>query len=345
MAADEGVGPDAVTHFQRLAASPEHHHIFFALRVIEAHYRDAPPLGASRRPREDKVRLSQEPELGFPPTTISSFQPAGARPGTLVNRFFGFFGPHGPLPLHLTEYARDRQLGHRDRTISAFLNMFTHRFMSLLYRAWVTGQPTVDADRGADTRMRRHVGALAGYGGRALQNRDAIPDLTKRRFTAFFGGGVAHPEGLEAMVTSFFGVPARVEEFVGQWLALEPADRTQLGGGGRLGRDAGIGSEVWSRAAKFRLHIGPMTLEDFERLLPGGVSFPRLAALVRGYAGDALDWDANLILNADEVPRARLGGTTRLGLTGWLGQRPSPTDADELMLSPLAAATPTKMAG
>jgi type VI secretion system protein ImpH len=80
-------------------------------------------------------------------------------------------------------------------------------------------------------------------------------------------------------------------------------------------------------------------LEDYERLLPGGVSFPRLVALVRGYAGDALDWDANLILHADEVPRARLGGATRLGLTGWLGERPSPRDADDLMLSTMAATT------
>ena len=137
MATDKRTGPDTLGHFAKLVEEPEKHHVFQALRIIDAVHPDAPRLGESRRPREDRVRLGQEAELAFPPSTISSFKPGtDGKPGKMLNRFFGLWGPQGPMPLHLTEYARNRQRNHRDHTIVAFANMLTHRMMSLLFRAW-----------------------------------------------------------------------------------------------------------------------------------------------------------------------------------------------------------------
>ena len=71
MAAGTGPGPDDLSHAARLTSAPGEHHLFQALRIIEATHADAPRLGESRRPREDRVRLGQEAEMAFPPTTIS----------------------------------------------------------------------------------------------------------------------------------------------------------------------------------------------------------------------------------------------------------------------------------
>ncbi len=38
----------------------------------------------------------------------------------LAGYFFGMFGPNGPLPLHLTEYVRDREKMENDKTFRAF---------------------------------------------------------------------------------------------------------------------------------------------------------------------------------------------------------------------------------
>lgn len=339
MAPGNGPGPDDLTLFRRLADDPQAHHVFFALRLIEARFADQPPLGRSRRPREDKVRLVQEVELAFPPTTLRAFAPPGAGPGELVNRFFGFFGPMGPLPLHMTEQVRDRMLAHRDPTQAAFLNMLTHRFMSLLHRAWATGQPTADFDRGPGGRIEARVAALAGLGGPAFRDRDALPDLARLHFAGFLAPGPKSPDALEAMLGRFFGVPVRVQEFVGCWLMLEPQDLTRLGLAGALGQDAGLGSAVWSRSAKVRLRIGPLDLPDYLRLLPGGGSFPRLVAAMRAFAGDELDWDANLALRADQVPPPVLGQGARLGLTTWIGTRSPGRDAADLFLDPSAYQT------
>ncbi len=341
MATGKRSGPDDLSHFDRLVQEPEKHHVFQALRVLEAHYGDSPRLGESRRPRQDKVRLGQVAELAFPPSSISEFKPPQAgKPARLINRFFGLFGPNGPLPLHLTEYARNRLRNHRDSTFVAFADMLTHRMMSLLYRAWSTGQPAPSFDR-SDDPIARKVAALAGYHGEHLQQRDAMPDLSKLHFAGHLAQGARNAEGLVSILSAFFSVPVRMQQFVGSWLDLEPDDQWQLGGMAVLGQSTSIGSRVYSRAAKFRIVIGPLPLDDFERLLPGGEALKRLTAIVRNYAGYALDWDVNLILAGDEVPRASLGGTTRLGHTSWTGTRmdsdKSREDAGDLYLYPGAA--------
>ncbi len=338
MATGNRTGPDDLSHFDRLTREPEKHHVFQALRVIEATFEDAPRLGESRRPREDMVRLGQEAEMAFAPSTIAAFKlGVGGRPARLTNRFFGLFGPNGPLPLHMTQYARDRFRNHRDSTLVAFANMLTHRMMSLLYRAWATGQPAPSFDR-ADDPMARKVAALAGYHGRALRDRDAMPDLAKLHFAGHLAQAARNPEGLVSILSAFFCVPVKLQQFVGCWLELEPDDRWQLGHRAALGRSTSIGQRVWTRAAKFRLRIGPLSLVDYERLLPGGDSQRRLQSIVRNYVGDSLDWDVNLVLAGDEIPRTSLGGGTRLGHTSWIRTRPDADDtrpnAEDLFLYP-----------
>lgn len=343
MATGKGAGADDLSPprhplLDRLAANPEEHHLFHAMRLIEAAFPEAPRLGESRRPREDRVRLGQEAELAFPPSTIAAFTPPqGGKPGRLTNRFFGLFGPQGPLPLHITEYVRDRHRNHRDRTIVAFADMLTHRLMGLLYRAWSMGQPAPSFDRGDDP-MGRKVAALAGFHGDALRERDALPDLSRLHYAGLLAQGARNPEGLVTLLSGFFGVPVKLQQFVGTWLELEPDDRWQLGHMAGLGQATSIGTQVWSRGAKFRLRIGPLPLEDYKRLLPGSPALDRLTAAVRNYVGDTMEWDLNLVLAGEDIPRAALGGSTRLGHTSWIASRDESgtdrPDAEDLFLYP-----------
>ena len=343
----DGAGADHLTHYAQLLDQPETYHIFQALRIIEAQFPHAPRLGESTRPREDKFRLDQEAELAFPPSTIASIvAPAQGKPGRLVNRFFGLFGPQGPLPLHITEYVRDRQRNHRDPTILAFGNMLTHRLFGLLYRAWAVAQPAPSFDRalkgkpgrtGQDP-FARKVAALSGHYGRGTDGRDAMPDMAKRHFVGHLTPGPKHADGLVSIISAFVRSPVRLQQFVGQWLELEPDDRWQLGARVDLGQGTSIGQRVWSHAAKFRLRIGPMSLADFQRMMPGAPSLQRLEDVVRNYVGDTMDWDINLVLARGQVPPSVLGQTTMLGHTSWIGTRTGDSDADDLYLIPKALA-------
>lgn len=337
MVRKNGDEPRDLTHLERLIRDPQSHHIFHAMRVLEAQLPDTPRFGEARRPRQDKVRFGQEPTLGFPPSTISEYQPQTAtRPPKLVNYFFGFFGPNGPLPLHLTEYARERKFNRNDPTITAFADMLLHRVMGLLYRAWVRGKPAPAFDRGDNSETESKIAALGGYHGNHLRNRDAMPDLAKRHFAGLLAAGPKNAEGLVAILNGFFDVKVEIQEFVGDWLTLEPNDRWVLGGSGGLGQTTCIGERVWSNSSKFRLRIGPLSLKDYKQFLPGTPALTRLRAIVRNYVGDQFDWDVNLVLRGGEVPQAQLGSSTRLGLTSWIGSEPHAPEVADLFLTPMA---------
>jgi type VI secretion system protein ImpH len=337
MVTKNGDEPRDLTHLERLIRDPKSHHFFFALRVLEAQLPDTPRFGEARRPRQDKVRFGQEPTLGFPPSTIVEYKPQTAgRPPKLTNYFFGFFGPNGPLPLHLTEYARTRKFNKNDPTFTAFADMLLHRIMGLMYRAWVRGQPAPAFDRGDDSETERKIAALGGYYGSSLRDRDAMPDLAKRHYAGLLSAGPKNAEGLVAILNGFFNAKVELQEFVGDWLTLEPSDRWKLGEAGGLGATTCIGQRVWSNTSKFRLRIGPLPLNEYKQFLPGTPALTRLRAIVRNYVGVQLDWDVNLVVKGEDVPQAQLGGSTQLGLTSWIGSEPHPPAVDDLFLTPTA---------
>ena len=188
-----------------LAAAPHRFDFNRVMREIEALHSDRPRFGRSIRPSEDKLRLGQEASVEFAPAMLADWAAGeGNRADRLLVHFFGLFGPDGPLPLHLTEYARDRLRNERDPTFQRFADLFHHRALSLMYRAWADVRPTVSFDRPASDRFATYVGALAGLGMQTLRDRDAMPDLTKLHFAGLLANQTRHADGLAAILTSFF---------------------------------------------------------------------------------------------------------------------------------------------
>src|SRR4029453_18910639 len=147
--------------------------LFHALRRIENAHPDRPRLGDAVRPVDEPIRFAQEASLIFAPAAIAAFEREGPRP-RLVQRVFGFFGPNGALPIHLTEYARERQLYHGDPTFARFLDALLHGFGFFFSGAWARAQPVVGLDRPRDAPVVRHVGALFGVIEPATRERDAL---------------------------------------------------------------------------------------------------------------------------------------------------------------------------
>ena len=138
---------------------------FAAVRRIECVNRNAPKIGASQKPADDPVRFCQEAMMAFPTSTISKVTPDALTnvPRMYVN-FMGLFGPNGPMPLFLTEFARERIIHVNDYTLSRFLDVFHHRMVSLFYRAWAVNQQAdsfiAEAQSGAATTIAALTSAL-----------------------------------------------------------------------------------------------------------------------------------------------------------------------------------------
>ena len=326
-----------------IAREPWRYDFYAALRLVEATHPERPRLGTALRPAEEPLRLGQSPELSFAPAPLAGVAAATAqRPPRIDVRFFGLFGPNGPLPLHLTDHARQCILQGGDHAFARFADLFHHRLLLLFYRAWAQAQPTVSLDRPGDDRFADFVGSLIGIGFASQRDRDAAPDAIKRRYAGHFSNPVRSAEGLQAIASGYLGRPVAVECFVGRWLVLPVAERSRIGGGASrraaaaLGAGAVLGAAVWDRQHNFRLHVGPLDLAAFESLLPGGAAIAALVALVALYCSVEFGWDLRLELAREDVPACRLGRYGRLGWTTWVGREPHVRNV-ALVLEPAAA--------
>ncbi|MGF6936693.1 type VI secretion system protein ImpH [Paraburkholderia sp. UCT70] len=336
MARESRQAPDPVVLEAALRASPEDFEFFEAMRRLECAYPERPRFGHSTRPAEDPVRLAHAAALEFPSRSIARFEAGKAgRPARLVGLFLGLFGPNGPLPLHLTEYAVDRERNAKDPTFVAFADVFHHRMLSLFYRAWADAQPTVQLDRPEQDQFRTYVGALIGIATPHLDGRDALPDQYKRFFAGRLVPQARNAEGLRRFLEHFFGVPVRVLEFVVGWMQLPRDARLHMGKSmASMGRDALLGTHVRGAQQRFRLRVGPLTRNEFNRFLPGGDTLLQLVAAVKLYVGDEKGWDVQLVLKKEEVPLTHLGQAARMGFNTWMGRYPQHNDADQVVLSP-----------
>ncbi len=310
----------------KLGRHPQRFDFHQTLRRLQSLFNDSPRWGTAARPSDEPIRFGQDPSLAFGVSMLTAFvPPVEGNPGRLSVAFFGLFGPHGPLPSHLTEYARDRIRHSGDRTFAAFADLFNHRMLVLFQRAWATAQPTASHDRPSTDRFHAYVAALFGHDSSAGPGPDPTTGTwPKLQYAAHFANSSRHPSGLESLIADYFCVPATIEEFIGQWLELPESSRTALGVSAQvstLGRTAVLGRRVYRYDQKFRVVLGPLERAEFERLLPGGSALVELRDVVRAYICDELDWDVRLELAEGESDQAELARGSRLGWNARLGKR------------------------
>lgn len=333
-----------------LRERPFAHDFFAAVRRLENARPESPRIGHGQRLADDPIRFCQDPSMVFAPATIADLKlPVPDRNGPSVPRllvhFFGLFGPSGPLPLHLTEYARDRERNSADPTFARFADVFHHRMLSLFYRAWASAQMPVSLERGRSDPMHDRfslfIASLFGMAMPSFRDGDSVQDSAKLHFSGRLASPTRCAEGLQSIIRSYFQVPASVEQFQGQWMPLPPECRLRLGESpstGQLGRSAIVGKRMWECQQKFRIRLGPLTLRDYRRFLPGSGcrSLERLVDWVRLYTSDELCWDLQLVLRRDEVPPIQLGrkeaGGGQLGWTTWSASQGMTRDPDDLIM-------------
>lgn len=341
MVAKVRTSTDTLSALHAIEEKPYEFDFFSVLRYLECLHADKPRLGEATRPIDEPVRVTQDPSLAFAPSTLASFKAGdGSTPHRLSAYFFGLYGPHGPLPLHLTEYAHDRELNYDDPTFRRFTDIFHHRLMLLFYRAWANANPAPSLDRPEPRRFDTYVGSLFGLASEGVRHRDAMPDDAKLYLSGLFGLKTRPASALVALLKEFLELPFELREFVGTWLRLPHENWSKLGSSpttSTLGVDTLLGNSVWACQHRFRIVCGPIGYADFKRLLPGRDSLKKLRDLVRNYLGDEFEWDLNLLLFAAQVPSLRLGQSGELGWTTWLGERHTSTDADDVIISPTTA--------
>lgn len=304
------------TVMQQASDAPWDYSFTTLMRTIEAQHKTMPLIGKSSRIDQECFTLGQAPSLAFAPREIAHIDHDDDK--YHIQLFsVGMIGPNGPLPIHYTEMIKDRVETHRDRTWLNFLNMFQHRALSLLYRAWANGQATAGLDRPEEERFSRYIQCLSG----TVPTASALPSHAQCAHSAHLVRHHHDPVALAKVIAHYFAVPAAIEEYCFHWLALEQQDQTHIGQGtdtAMMGCGAIMGSHVPDVQQKFRIVLGPLSLTDYVAFAPDGDNFAALIALIRSFIGYQYTWEICLQLRHDAVPAAYTNNTVQLGRSAWI---------------------------
>ncbi len=325
---------------QELLEEPYRFEFFQAVRLLEKIYPERMPVGREAKIKPEIVRFRSRVTLNFPASEVHEFAESldefteEQRLEMFIN-FMGLVGISGVLPTHYTELVMDR-IRYGDTAMWAFLDMFTHRAVSLFFRAWEKYRFPVAYERGRDD-FTSFLFDFAGLGTRGMRGRMALDDESLLPFSGLIAQKPHSSSALAQILSDYFGIKARIEQFFGQWLDLEPESVTNLGGhNSHLGKTALIGSRVWEQQSKFRLVLGALTFNEFQSFLPNGTANKPMQSIVKFMVSLELDFDVQLILQAKQVPSTIL--TTRakrrpmLGWTSFLKTKPFKKDDDQVIL-------------
>jgi type VI secretion system protein ImpH len=308
---------------ERLQEKPWRYGFLTLLRRIGADPR-IDPIGTAQRPQAEPFRLGQQPSLTFAPREIAS---VGESDGRLRVRLFGLgmLGPNGPLPLHVTEIAREREESRRDATLVHFLDIFHHRYLTQFYRAWSSSQAAAGLDRPGDERFSFYVASLTGHDVDEIAH-GPVPAHARLSASAHLVREARNPDGLRATLASYFDVPVEIEEHVFHWYQVEPRNHSRLDRPGApltLDQSAMLGEYVPDRQHRFRIIIGPLAMEQYLRFTPRGEDLQQLTEWVSAFVGSEFGWELELRIKPQSAPPAVIGGPQQLGWSGWLGQSSS----------------------
>ncbi|MBC8949537.1 type VI secretion system baseplate subunit TssG [Xenorhabdus sp. TS4] len=329
--------------WQQLTQTPWQFDLFQTLRRIDAQSGASYMLGFAPLPKYDLLRLGQKASMIFAPSTIAEVkQRENSKLYDMLIYSFGLFGPNGPLPLHMTEYAYTRQYNYQDPTLNAFANLFHHRLILLFYRAWANTQPTVSLDRQDNQRFCHYFSCLVGMGLPAQQKPDTLNDHARYFLSGHLSRQGHNAEGLEKILSCYFHVPLKIVQNIPQWLKVEVQDQTQLKAGRnmpRLGKSAFLGLALYDVQHKFRIKLGPLKLAEYKMFLPEESKSRQLRDWVYQYLGIEYAWDVQLILHQSDVKGICLSEPIKLGLSSWLGKikldkNKQPTHRGDLIYKP-----------
>lgn len=326
----------------QLFDEPFEYDFFQAVRLLQWMLSGRPGVGGIARPDSEPVRFKVRQGLVFPPSSIHSLSTESDPPAMTVS-FMGLTGIQGVLPHHYTEHILARAQA-KDFAMAEFFDLFNHRLISLFYRAWEKHHfPVQFQDAAVRNTLDRFTACLfdwVGLGTHGLRGRLAVQDTALLRYAGLFGQNPRSSAGLEGILRDYFGVEAQILDFQGAWYTLSPEDQCNLTGDGinnQLGEGAIAGDAVWDPQALFRVRLGPLPLARYAAFLPDGTALNEFRDLVRFYVGPVMQFEIQLILQADDVPWPRLGDESmagpRLGWCGWLKTEEFVNDADDAIFS------------
>lgn len=313
---------------------------FTVVGLLERLMPDRARVGGDGPVHEEALRLRNDPSLAFPSGDIRRVQPTRIPelPGEpltpyrdgieVTTTFLGLTGSVSPMPTYMAEeVAQDDDTAQRD-----FLDVFHHRVLSLLYRVVTRYSGAREHLSSADDVWTHRYLTTAGLDAVAAGPSDVLPRWLILRLLPLLVGHNRSAASLELALQeamrAVLGETGRLEvrQFVGSRAPVDAQQRTQLGVRNHaLGQTVMIGARSVDRAGRFAIRVGPLTTRNYSGFMKDGPHARTIRAVVELFTRQPLDYDLELLLEEDAVPRFRLSAEypVPLGRGTWLRAKPT----------------------
>jgi type VI secretion system protein ImpH len=309
MAAEEWKSDAAL--IDELTQDPSRFSFYRAVQVLLRANPHAARVGELGPARREAIRFVQDPDLIFHAADVTAFNPRVIRDGVpfaeLTTSFLGLYGSVSPLATFVSE---DVMRAERDDepSLKAFYDVFHHRILSLLYRAWKKYRFSegfrID---GTDVFTQRAL-ATVGVDARAMP-REGLPAMRLLAMAPLLAIRTRPARSLQIVLERLFpGTSIYLESFIARRVLLKDDQIAKLGTqNSALGSDLTIGRSVVDRSGRFRVGIGPVDYETFEGLLPGGRLHPILRKVIDQFSRGVLEVECEVSVADHDAPRFELG--------------------------------------
>ncbi|WP_126167789.1 type VI secretion system baseplate subunit TssG [Shewanella khirikhana] len=268
--------------------------------------------------REGRLTFRANPSLGFAAADISDLTQLHGRV-QLETCFMGLGGAQSPLPNYMLDMLLEDEEGIR----TSFLDFFSNRLTSLLYRSWRKYRYYVQFQHDARDQFSAQVFSLVGLSSEHLRADSVINWSKMLAYAGTLAGRSRSAQVLSGIVAHSFDLTdVSVREWQFRWVAIPADQRSILGiSNMQLGQTTLLGEKTPDVSGKFVLCIGQLAQERFRELLPSGREFEPLCRLVELVLREQMAFDLELTIRDDEEPVLRLDcdGVGQLGWSSFLG--------------------------
>lgn len=245
---------------------------------------------------------------------------------------FGLSGPLGPLPQQHSEWVYAEARAGRTE-LKAFLSLFEHRFISLLYLIKQRFHAGLHKGPRSSSNLYRYLKTVSGLplGSNRVGDTEArfAPLLP---FAGLLAGGRASAASVDQILSTLLRAPVKIRSMQGAFVPLDKAYHARLAmapGSSesglemnlkpqRLGDKVALGKRVWDQQNAIEIEIGPVDYATAESWMPGEADYDRLVELLR-YTTNG-QWVLHTIIDVREpsIPESKFSNGPRLGLNSWL---------------------------
>ncbi len=289
-----------------------------AVRWLERLSPGSPRLGHEGPPESESVRLRPSVSLSFPPADLEEIKPQQFSDKIqITTTFFGLYGADTPLPYAYAEHIAQISSEHYGRRVRAYLDIFHHRLLSMLYRSWEKYRPDATSEGRLDPLFARAI-SFIGYNRELGLGGDALPRLSEVRLKVLRHRSAS---GLKFLLQKRLGYGVDIDQLVARTVQVPEDQLSRLGEANcELGSSLVAGRRIRD-CNKIRIKVEAEDFSMFSKLLPGKPDFSNIQEVMATYLHDETDHDVEVRLAAEKIPAWELGsGSLALGESMWLGK-------------------------